>query len=71
MRNGLHIKTRTSANNKRQSAKCDSTKQTMRLGNVRSHIKFRPRSSTVSLNCLPNEEETKKINTATCRSTNQ
>ena len=35
--------------------------ETRRLGNVRSHIKFRPRSSTFSLNCLTNEEEIKKL----------
>ena len=33
----------------------------MRLGNVRSHIKFRPRLSTFSLNCLQNEEEIKNL----------
>ena len=32
-----------------------------RLGNVRSHFKFRPAQLHLSLNCLPNEEEIKKI----------
>ena len=37
---------------------------TRRLGNVRSHIRFRPRSSTILRfwhNCLPNEEQIEKL----------
>ena len=35
--------------------------ETRRLGNVRSHIKFRPAHLHFSLNCLPNEDEIKKL----------
>ena len=33
----------------------------MRLGNVRSHINFRPQSSAVPINCLPNVVEIKNF----------
>ena len=36
-------------------------KRTRRLGNVRWHIKIRPAHLHFSLNCLPNEEEIKKL----------
>ena len=44
--------------------------ETRRLGNVRSHIKYRPAHLHFSLICLPNEDEIKKINISTDRSTN-
>ena len=44
---------RSSASNKIKS-------QTRRHGNLRSHIRFRPRSSTIWHNCLPNGEQMEK-----------